>query len=327
VKIQNISLKLGLILLLFGVLILAALVLFLVFRESPRQFADTDFDTKVARPAYANDNPKVLFDEAHHNIHTASGLYSPFVNLITNDGYQVVRNKEPFSRKTLEGYSVLVIANALGANESNDASAFTEEESDAVRDWVQAGGSLLLITDHAPTGAAAEDLAKRFGVEMSKGMTEESRNHDVSSGDASQLIFTRENGLLLENPITQGRDASEKINKVMTFTGQSLKAPKDGVVFLKLGDSAINRAASVKVEKSGGDTKVVINYGEPISATGYAQGVALQFGKGRAVILGEAAMLTAQRDGKTTMPFGMNVPGIDNRQLALNIMHWLSRIL
>ena len=326
-KIKNASLRLRLILLGFGVVIIAALIVFLVFKEPPRQFVDADFDTKVVRPAYTNEHPKVLFDEAHHNIHTASGLYSPFANLITNDGYQVVRNKEPFSRKTLEGYSVLVIANALGANDSNDGPAFTDEESDAVRDWIQAGGALLLITDHAPTGAAAENLAKRFGVEMSKGMTEDSKNHDDSSGDPSQLIFAAENGLLAEHPITQGRDTSEKVNKVMTFTGQSLKASESGTAFLKLGDSAMNRAASVKVEKSGSDTRVLINYGEPEPAKGYAQAVALQFGKGRVVILGEAAMLTAQLDGKTKKPFGMNVQGIDNRQLALNIMHWLSKIL
>ncbi len=72
---------------------------------------------------------------------------------------------------------------------------------------------------------------------------------------------------------------------------------------------------------------MLINYGEGVPATGYAQAVGLQFGKGRIVILGEAAMLTAQLDGKTKKPFGMNVPGIDNRQLALNIMHWLSKLL
>jgi len=38
-------------------------------------------------------------------------------------------------------------------------------------------------------------------------------------------------------------------------------------------------------------------------------------------------MLTAQIDGKTKKPYGMKVQGIDNRQLALNIMHWLSGIL
>ncbi len=289
--------------------------------------ADAGFDTNVARPAYTDEHPKVLFDEAHRNIHTASGLYKPFAELITNDGYRVFPNEEPFSARGLAGYGVLVIANALGANDANDGPAFTEEESTAVRDWVQAGGSLLLITDHAPTGAAAQNLADRFGVEMSKGMTEDSKNSDPASGDTSQLVFSKDNGLLLEHPITLGRDESEKVSRVMTFTGQALKARENHVAFLQLGDSAQNRPASIQVEKSGGDTRVLINYGEPIPASGYAQAVALQLGKGRVVVLGEAAMLTAQLDGKTRKPFGMNVPGTDNRQLALNIMHWLSHLL
>jgi hypothetical protein len=37
-------------------------------------------------------------------------------------------------------------------------------------------------------------------------------------------------------------------------------------------------------------------------------------------------MLRAQRDRNGTR-VGMNVPGDDNRQLALNIMHWPSRAL
>jgi len=58
-----------------------------------------------------------------------------------------------------------------------------------------------------------------------------------------------------------------------------------------------------------------------------AQGLAMKFGKGRVIILGEAAMLSAQITGPNGMRFGMNLPGIDNRQLALNIMHWLSGLL
>lgn len=321
------SLKLRLILLGAGIVIVASLAIFLVFSKPSGQFADPNYDTKITRPAYPNEHPRVLFDEAHHNIHTTKGLYAPFVNLITSDGYQVSRNTEPFSQRTLGGYSILVISNALSSDEATGSSAFTDAECDAVRDWVQEGGSLLMITDHAPTGAAAENLAERFGMEMSKGMTEDSKNYDAASNDTSQLVFTRENGLLSEHPITQGRDTSEKINRVMTFTGQSLKGPENSTAFLKLGDSAVNRPASIKIEKPSGDTRVVINYGDPVPATGYAQGIALQFGKGRVVVLGEAAMLTAQLDGKTKKPFGMNVQGIDNRQLALNIMHWLSKAL
>ncbi len=66
---------------------------------------------------------------------------------------------------------------------------------------------------------------------------------------------------------------------------------------------------------------------KPISAAGRAQGIALRLGKGRAVFLGEAAMLSAQITGANRMKFGMNHPGIDNRQLALNILHWLSGLL
>jgi hypothetical protein len=53
----------------------------------------------------------------------------------------------------------------------------------------------------------------------------------------------------------------------------------------------------------------------------------MQFGKGRVVVIGEAAMLTAQVVGSARLPLGMNYPGNDNRQLALNIMHWLTGAL
>src|SRR6266566_3959112 len=112
-----------------------------------QQIADPNFDAKVAHPAYAKNGPKVLFDEAHNNFHTASGRYKPFADLITNDGYQVVPNKQKFSRDVLKGYRVLAISNALGAERMNAPGAsnpaFTEAECDAVRDWAKGGGSLL----------------------------------------------------------------------------------------------------------------------------------------------------------------------------------------
>ena len=284
----------------------------LVSCSPARQTADNTFDTSVARPAFTDSHPAVLFDEAHRNIHKTGGLYKPFARLIANDGYRVEPNRKVFTPSVLADYRILVIANALGSNDANDGPAFTDSECDAVADWVRSGGSLLLITDHAPTGAAAESLARRFGVEMTKGMVEDEKNSDV--GDSSQLIFSRENGLLAEHPILAGRDGTEAVHRVMTFTGQGLRGPKDSTALLKL-------------EKLGGDTRVVITYGDPSPAKGLGQGIALQYGKGRVVVLGEAAMFSAQLDGKTKQPFGMNVKGIDNRQMVLNTMHWLSGIL
>lgn len=55
------------------------------------------------------------------------------------------------------------------------------------------------------------------------------------------------------------------------------------------------------------------------------QAAVLEYEQGRVIDLGEAGMLTAQVDDGTT--FGMNVPGVDNRQLTLNLLRWLSRLL
>ncbi len=334
---------------------LAVVILLTTVLDYTQQVADPNFDAKVAQPAYTRTHPKILFDEAHNNFHTSTGRYKPFADLITNDGYSVSPGTEKFSRKTLEGFDVLIIVNALGAERQNlpEASnpAFTEVECDAVRDWVKSGGSLLLIADHAPFGAAAEIMAQRFNVEMSKGHTSDPNNHDSETGNMSFLAFTRANNLLLGHPITDGRAPTERINKVITFTGQSLKGPLGSVSFLRLSDSAldINRQASLAT----GDTKPIdrLPDGRPLppgitaraasgagvprtSAAGRAQALAFEFGKGRVVVLGEAAMLSAQvlkgpaaqLMGREELQMGMNRQGIDNRQLGLNIMHWLSKL-
>ncbi len=280
-----------------------------------QQLPDPEFNTSVENPAYKKDGPRILFDEAHHNFHTTEGRYKPFVDVLMNDGYRVIRNRQPFTKSSLSSFKVLVIANALGAEEMDDtgadASAFTEEECQAVQEWVKGGGALLLIADHAPFGGAAASLGTRFGVDMSKGFTYDPANSAPNS--PSLLIFSRENKLLATHPITEGRNQDERLNLVQSFTGQSLKGPDNSVAILKLSDTAKdtpNRAAD-----------------SSISAAGRAQALALKFGKGRVVVQGEAAMLSAQIAGQNKNKMGMNVPGNENKQYALNVMHWLSGLL
>ena len=279
-----------------------------------QQIADVHFNTRVEKPAYSKNYPRVLFDEAHNNFHTASGRYKPFAELLFSDGYQVVVNRKPFAKESLKTFKVLVIANALGAEDMDDDGAdhpaFTDEEADAVRDWVRGGGSLLLIADHAPFGGAAEGLAKRFNVTMSKGWV---RDPEHTQPSARSLLFSRENKLLLDHPITQGRNETERIDRVLTFTGQALKGAEGAMSFLKLGEQAKDSPAPTSEQG--------------VSVAGQSQGLAIKFGKGRVVMMGEAAMLSAQVSGSENRPMGMNVPGSDNKQLVLNIMHWLTGLL
>ena len=321
-----------------------------------QQVADPNFDVRVAHPAYVNQHPKILFDEAHFNFHTATGRYKPLADLLTNDGYEISANREKLTAERLQGFKVLLIANALGAERQNspgaDQPAFTDAECDAVREWVEAGGALLLIADHAPFGSAMEKLALRFGVEMSKGSTFDLANYIQDLSNMSFLVFSQENHLLADHPITRGRDKKEQVKQVETFTGQSLKGPEGSVALLRLGESAMDRQrpragedqGQVVQQLPGGiavppGAQVRVNRGglntAGTSAAGRAQGIVLEFGKGRVVVLGEAAMLTAQIVrgpgaqllGRDEFAMGMNRNENDNRELALNIVHWLTRLI
>jgi hypothetical protein len=289
------------------------------------QSADPNFNPSIARPAYDKRHPRVLFDEAHHNADTMFGRYKPFVDLMTSDGYKLVPGKEGFSKKTLKGYEVLVIVNASGPPGKRDERAFTGEECDAVQDWVSTGGALLLVTDSAPFSNAVSSLSKRFDVDLAKGHTIDKTHHSKESGDETELSFTRDDGLIQEHSITRGRDATERINRILTFTGTSVKGPAGSVAFLKLADTAMDVLPPDPNPTSRALEEGAPNY-KTLSAADRAQGIALQHGKGRVVVLGEAAMLSAEVTTRG-FRFGMSVTDTDNRQLALNIMHWLSGLL
>ncbi len=287
---------------------------------------DKNFDVTVQQPAYSADGPVVLFDEGHHNWHSARGSYRPFVDLIEADGYRVKRNKNVFRRADLDEVDVLLIANAAGTNDRNDEPAFTDEEVEIVRAWVNDGGSLLLITDHYPTGHANEKLATSLGVHFSKGQVADSMHFD-STFESTHLVYSRADSTLVSHPITDGANAGERLERVLTLTGQAVHAQSPAVGFLRLAPSARASEAVPTVERRGSDVIVNVAYENPVPVPGWSQGLALEYGRGRVVVLGEAAMLTARFSGYDGRPIGMNTPGYDNRQLALNIMHWLTRKL
>jgi len=302
----------------------------LAYARDQQQILDPDFKVTVERPAYQKDGPTVAIDEAHSNFHTAGGQYKPFADLLTNDGYRIVASTRKFEAGVLSGVHVLVIANANARNFSDPA--FTEAECDVVRDWVESGGSLLLIADHAPFGTSAANLAARFGVTMGKGWVFEPTTESVTT----QLVFSRENGRLGEHPVFRGRDPSEAVNIVKAFTGQSLGVPDEAAALLKFSPTAREAPTTNDLDAEAAARKNAQpgqqgSHSQPV--TGRVQGLAMTFGKGRVVVLGEAALFSAQiitlpnGDRQVTFKAGMNAPGNDNRQFALNVLHWLSGLL
>lgn len=280
-----------------------------------QQMADPQFDARVEKPAFTKNFPRVLFDEAHNNVDNTHGRYKPFADLLFNDGYHLSVNRQPFTKTLLATVKILVIVNPLGGedvdDEGADSAAFTIAEADVVTDWVKAGGALLFVVDGGAFASAAEVLANDLGVELGKNEFINPAGEEKEFESAGAIVYSRQNHSLGEHSITSGRNDTERLNRVVVFGGQSLKGPGASEALLKLP------AASEK-EKA--------EPGKPDSAA-RAQAIAFRLGKGRVVMLGDAAMLTAQIRGSDSKPFGINLPDIDNRQLTLNIMHWLSGIL
>ena len=265
-------------------------------------------------------------------MHTADGRYQPFARLMERDGFRVVSNEGRITPEALRNIDIFVTANALGyrgmaqmlANRVGferlvrfDVDAFDDDEIERLaalgqRRWTRAdrGGS------RTGRERRRERLAAAFGVAMTTWWAEDSEHSD--GGNPATLVFSRENGLLGEHAILRGRSDAEQITRVMTFTGQALKPGPDGEVLLRLSATAREYPFRVSREQQGR------------SAAGLAQAVAVRFGKGRVVVMGEAAALTAQRietPGAAPYLMGMNRPGTDNQQFTLNIARWLMGVL
>lgn len=280
-----------------------------------QQISDTNYNPNIKKPAYeTGKGPVVFIDEGHHNFHTKEGRYKPFANLIERDGYVVRHYEGAFNRNKLEDGKILVISNAL--NEINvqnwflpTPSAFTAAEIAIVKQWVQDGGNLFLIADHMPMAGAATDLAAAFGFEFTNGFVfqEERPNADY---------FNLENGTLVESALTKGRDASESVRQIASFTGQAFKIPEDATPVLLFDDEYTNYLP---------DTAWVFNEKTTqYKVKGWSQGAFKEHGKGRIVVFGEAAMFSAQLAGAKQRKVGMNSEDApENFQLLLNIFHWL----
>ncbi len=304
--------------------VLAATMLMLLSRAAlAQQRADPGFRPQVSAPAYVRGTgPRIGIDAAHNNWHTAGGRFAPFAQLLEADGYQVLSFTTPFTPSRLSQIDVLVVANAASDTLSAvserlpTAPAFTSEEVATISRWVAAGGRLLLIADHMPSGGEAYELAKAFGVLFTNGF--------AYSGVGNPLpdMFRRSDGLLGDHPITRGRRADEAIDSVATFRGQAFQVTRSAVnPLLVYGLTAFSVLPVDAAADFADDTPRV-------PSPGWFQGIALTHGAGRVAIFGEAAMFTAQVFGEQQRKLGMNHPAAtQNAQFVLNVMHWLSDLL
>ncbi|QHT67689.1 DUF4350 domain-containing protein [Rhodocytophaga rosea] len=297
--------------------LLTVILLLLSIYLPAQQVADTLFNPIIPNPAYSQgQGPVILIDEAHQNFHTANGRFKPFASFLERDGYTIKSLSQAFSPQTLAQGKILVIANSLHPDNQTQwklptPSAFTEEEITAVTEWVNNGGSLFLIADHMPFPGAAEKLAASFGIKFYNGFAMQKRNHGKD-------IFTNKNGLQ-SCALTLGRNESEKVSSLQSFTGQAFQIPTTAQAVVILNDEYQILMPQMAWEFTK-ETPV-------IPASNFVQGAYMPFGGGRIVVFGEAAMFTAQLAGGKNK-VGMNASSAkQNAQFLLNAIHWLDAII
>jgi len=308
-----------------------------------------DFHFVNHSPAYpANQGPRVYFDKGHFNKHTAEGTYKPFADLLRGDGFRVESIASTFTPEALKSYRILVIVNAVApANADESAfphgSAFSQQELNSILHWIRAGGSLLLIADHAPYAGAASALALLLGVSMFDGYA--GPNAELLTGNivfgavdeplwrkfSSEMKvpfdqlqrFLGDPGQLGAHAILRGRSADERITSVVSFAGHVFY-PSDRVEPLLIVGSRAKAMAPLwfNVPEAKDSDQSLFSVG------GWLQGAAIRLGSGRAVVLGEATMCTALWVGPNHIAVGMNSSFANqNAQFCLNVVRWLDRLL
>lgn len=305
-----------------------------------QQIPDSAFHYPNPEPAYAaGEGPVVCVDAGHENVHTATGRYLPFAELLRGDGYRVRETADAFDASSLAPCEILVIANAWSPEDDDEGryphrSAFAEAEITALLRWIHDGGSLLLIVDHSPWPGAAADLGQALGVHFFEGYTGSCQygppDEDILAAEAAKAGVTVEflrdrlpRGTFAEHAILRGRGGADAVTSVLAFGGSAFYASKQVEPVLVLGPdhpsftpSGRNLGGLGRAEQPSYDLG------------GWLQAGALQFGRGRVVFLAEAAMCTAQifragTDRETAR--GMNTAmGKENPVFCLNLVRWLS---
>lgn len=281
-------------------------------KDTNGQRPDCTYAPAVTDPYYGTcRGPLILVDRTHDNFHnvapespTHKGRYWGFAKLLMADGYDVRDSATPFSTLLPSTTAkILVIANARPTNGSTEA--LSAADIAAVVNWVDQGGSLLLVIDHPPLNFVGA-LLQGFGLVRFAGASADPPCI-LPNGPNSCRTFTRATGTL--NPsavVANGFAVGEDINQVSTFTGTAvslaasppLGAAYEGVLIFPAGTIA----------------------GGGVNISGFWQGVAIQFGSGKVYVQAEASALSAQV--KPSGMMGMQITP-DNEQYLRNIIHWL----
>lgn len=285
------------------------------------QAVDRNWSFQNDSPAWqAGSGPQIIFSIKESDF-IKTGLHEPLAALARSDGFRTEESDPPLSPVTLQQGSILVLINPYLRSSYRDypamlpPSVYADEEIAGIRQWVGAGGALLVIADHAPYGGGSSALAEAFGFSFINGHAIE----DAAILEGMVRVrwgFEAGTGLNTGHPVTDGGMGRHPVTRFFAFGGQAFLPPEQATVLLRFpkGWTALFAFDAVREFRTA----------QRMDASGLAQGAVMDYGKGRVAVFTEAGAFSAQLlpDGRR---IGFNTPeGQDNPEFVLSLLRWLS---
>lgn len=302
------------------IILVAQFLPFYVSLSFAQQKAIEGFSFKNASPAWEQgQGPKVIIHRAV-SPYAQRGSFDPFKILGTSDGLRLNYLDKAIDATSLKCVKILVIPNAYTNNYRQFStleapSVYTDAEILLIKNWVEEGGSLLILADHSPFAGGTIKLADAFGFSYMTGHT--LNKASLSSRINVNIDFSRDNKLLADHPITNGSTGRKKITHYFAFGGQAIIAPKGATSILttpKYFETMLGFSVSKEFYSA-----------IRLPTGGQSQGAAMEFGKGRLVIMGETGGFTAQIIvGRKSFGFE-NTEADENKEFILSTLRWLAR--
>lgn len=298
-----------------------SLIILLANPVKAQQVIDSTFRIEVENPLFPEGNgPVILVDEAHNNDMVLEGGFRPLAEILKQYGYQPFRLYKPIQRSSLKGADILVIIGALHSSNVENwklptPSAFSDSEIETLLDWIEGGGSLLLVADHMPYPGAVHKLSGPLGVEWHNGFVIDSVNWGMTH-------FSKKAETLKMHPLISGGNPGEQVTHVASYYGSGFEIRDPDITGLLMFDDV--NTVSYQTETAW----KIFPETPKIPASGLYQAAAVKWGRGRVVLVAEASLFSAQLVGKGKKPVGINYPNNgQNLRFVLNIFQWLSGIV
>lgn len=271
-------------------------------------------------------NTRVLIDAYHPTIYRGSDHSKHdlgIIDILKQDNFNVAFLNEPLTTATLDNSTdILIIAGMQGRsftpNIPGNGLSLTNNEINALLQWLYSGGSLLLIVGHFPNGQGAIPLMDRLGVHYRNGYAHYPGLYgEKAGGICSHFTMTHTNGLLTKHPIISRSPRNLKINTIHFLCGTAIfRNPSDAVLALPRGTFiyyADTATGSLRPRERGNS---------------YAGMLAFNFGKGRVAVASDRGIFRhlIKTFNGSKYQVTMNNPENQNAALFVNTIRWLSRL-